>query len=114
MYPVGSVGSKRPRPKNLVRYPFFGGILEPSLLPLGAVLGPSWGRLGFGLALQSPLWAVLGRLGASLQRVAADFAAKWNQMDAFPLACHFRMSFFDFIFDTFWNLTCVKKQPKSF
>ena len=34
------------------------------LVPHGAILGPSWGRLGAVLALGSPSWDVLGRLEA--------------------------------------------------
>ena len=37
-----------------------------------AILGPSWGPLGAVLALGSPSWAVLGRLGALLSRFKID------------------------------------------
>ena len=59
--PTGSWWSKRPRPKNEVRYPFFDGILEPSWLPFGAVV-----------TLRSPLWSVLGRLGVVLGHLKSD------------------------------------------
>ena len=40
--------------------------------PHGAILGPSWGPLGAVLALGSPSWAVLGRLGAIWSRLKID------------------------------------------
>ena len=42
------------------------------LMPLGAILAPSWGPLGAVLALGSPSWAVLGRLGVVLGRLKID------------------------------------------
>ena len=41
--------------------------------PLGAILGPSWGPLGAVLALGSPSWAVLRRLGVVLGRLKFDW-----------------------------------------
>ena len=40
--------------------------------PLGAILGPSWGPLGAVLALGSPSWADLGRVGVVLGRLEND------------------------------------------
>ena len=54
-------GSWGPRPNKAMRYQFF-----------GAILGPSWGPLGAVLALGSPSWAVLGRLGAIWSRLKID------------------------------------------
>ena len=39
---------------------------------LGTILGPSWRPLGAVLALGSPSWAVLGRLGVVLGRLKID------------------------------------------
>ena len=50
--------------------------------PLGAVLGASWGPLGAVLALGSPSWAVLGRLGALLSRLKIDVKID-QKIDAF-------------------------------
>ena len=50
--------------------------------PLGAILGPSWGPLGAVLALGSPSWAVLGRLGALLSRLKIDVKID-HKIDAF-------------------------------
>ena len=57
-------------------------ILVPSWRPLGAILGPSWGPLGAVLALGSPSWAVLGRLGALLSRLKIDVKID-QKIDAF-------------------------------
>ena len=61
-------GSKRPRPKNEVRYPFFGVLFGRSWRPLGAVLG-----------LLGPSGAVFGRLGAS-----------WGRLGPFKIRCQNR------------------------
>ena len=56
---------------------------EPQLSgPLGAILGPSWGPLGAVLALGSPSWAVLERLGALLSRLKIDVKID-QKIDAF-------------------------------
>ena len=52
------------------------------LEPLGAILGPSWEPVGAVLALGSPSWAVLGRLGALLSRLKIDVKID-QQIDAF-------------------------------
>ena len=49
---------------------------------LGAILGPSWGPLGAVLALGSPSWAVLERLGALLSRLKIDVKID-QKIDAF-------------------------------
>ena len=61
-------GSKRPRPKNEVRYPFFGVLFGRSWRPLGAVLG-----------LLGPSGAVFGCLGAS-----------WGRLGPFKIRCQNR------------------------
>ena len=61
-------GSKRPRPKNEVRNPFFGVLFGRSWRPLGAVLG-----------LLGPSGAVFGRLGAS-----------WGRLGPFKIRCQNR------------------------
>ena len=45
-------------------------------------LGPSWGPLGAVLALGSPSWAVLERLGALLSRLKIDVQID-QKIDAF-------------------------------
>ena len=52
------------------------------LAPHGPILGPSWGPLGAVLALGSPSWAVLGRLGALLSRLKIDVKID-QKIDAF-------------------------------
>ena len=49
---------------------------------LMAILGPSWGPLGAVLALGSPSWAVLGRLGVVLGRLKIDVKID-QKIDAF-------------------------------
>ena len=64
-------GSWRPRPKTIAGDPFF-----------GTLLGPSWERLGTVLALGSPSWAVLGRLGVFLGPLKIDVEIN-QKIDAF-------------------------------
>ena len=57
--PGAAKSEKRPKKPELLR-------------PLGVILGPSWGPLGAVLALGSPSWADLVRLGVVLGRLGID------------------------------------------
>ena len=70
--PLGALGAKIEKAKNGNSF----------LEGLGAILGVSWGPLGAVLALGSPSWAVLERLGALLSRLKIDVKID-QKIDAF-------------------------------
>ena len=71
--------------------------------PLGAILGPSCGFLGAVLALGSPSWAVLGRLGALLGRLKNDVKID-QKINAFQ----------DRFWERFWWILGRKMEPSRY